>query len=255
MKKICLPSTVFVCLLISVLPAFPQESSLKTVGQEVYPKYFEADGKTLGVCAEIIYAIEKKTKIDIAGVNRKLPFKRILSHVEEGRVDFFLGVSKNKDREKRFDYIDPPLYPVNFVFVKRAEDSVVINSIDDIRKLGKNGKILVPAGTGAHRFLEKQGGLELDTGGKYVKANLKKLISGRGRFFFHHDLGIKSTIKKENFGDQLTVVPHSFKKTHHYAIFSKKAPLELVKKFEKALQELKKEGELEKIHRKYVSLN
>ncbi len=247
--------TIIVFFLISSMPASSQVIELKTAGQKLYPKYFKIGGKTLGICTEIITAVEKKTGIKITGVDKQRSFKRIKLSLKTGNIDVFFGITKNEEREKQYVYIDPPLYSVNFVFVKRSKDEVEIISIDDIKNLGKKGKILAPPGTGAYRFLKKQNGLVLDDGGQSIEANLTKLMLGRGRFYFHHDLGIKSTIKKENLGGQLTVIPKSFKKFHHYVAFSKKAPPEAVRKVKIALQNLQEEGILERIYLKYIFLD
>lgn len=256
MKIICICFTFFVSSLLFGLPASSQEIVLKTGGQDFYPKYFKAEGgETQGICAEIAYAVEKKANIKFVGIETQYPLRRLLQMVENGDLDLMFCLKKNEQRAKRFLFIEPALYPVNFVLVKRADDPVEINSIDDIRNLDGKPIILTMLGTGAHRFLEKQGGLSLDDGGKDVIQNLEKLKGGRGRFYFHHDLGILSNIKKGNYGSHLTVFPHSFNRTHHYTIFSKKVPLDVVQKVKNALEELEKEGELEKIYKKYVSID
>ncbi len=255
MKKICIHFTILVSFLIFALPVFSQEIVLKTGGQDFYPKYFKAEGgETLGICAEIAYAVEKKANVKFVGIDDQYPLKRLLQKVENGDLDLMFCLKKNEQRAERFLFIEPALYPVNFILAKRVDDPVEINSIDDIRNLAGETIILTALGTGAHRFLEKQGGLVLDNGGRDVLQNLEKLKVGRGRFYFHHDLGIISNIKKGNYGSHLTAIPHSFNSTHHYTIFSKKVPLEVVQKVKNALLALEKEGELEKIYKKYVPI-
>ncbi len=104
-------------------------------------------------------------------------------------------------------------------------------------------------------MLEKEGGLILDGGAQNVKPNLEKLLHNRGRFYFHHDLGIKATIKKDNYGHLVTVIPNNFKSLHHYVAFSKKVPVKVVQRVTKALEELNSDGELKRIYQKYVSLD
>ncbi|MFC1523949.1 substrate-binding periplasmic protein [Thermodesulfobacteriota bacterium] len=244
MNNICIYFTFFVSSLIFILPASSQEIVLKTGGQDLYPKYYKTEGgETLGICADIAHAVEMKADIKFVGIDTQYPLKRLLQKVEDGDLDLMFCLKKNEQRAKRFLFIEPALYPVK------------INSIDDLRNLYGKPTILTMLGTGAHRFLEKQGGLILDDGGKSVLQNLEKLKAGRGRFYFHHDLGIISNIQKGNHGRHLTVLPHSFNRTHHYTIFSKKVPLDVVQKIKNALDELEKEGELEKIYKKYVSIS
>ena len=77
------------------------------------------------------------------------------------------------------------------------------------------------------------------------------LIAKRGRFAFYHDLGLQSAIKGGAFEKKIKILPVSFLTYYHYAAFSKNTPVETVDKVRTALEKLKDNGELAKIHSKY----
>lgn len=244
---------VFLLFLISALHAL----ELKTNYQDGYPKYFiNKQGKIDGICIDILKLIEKKApQIKFSASKDLVAFKRIQSNLQDGTIDIFLGMTRTKERENKFIYLDPPLYEVNHVIAVRADDKVDIKSFDDIRKLGANGVILTNQGTSTQKYLNKQTGLHIDSEALNLSSNLKKLLFKRGRFLYFHDLGMVSTIKKEGLTKKIKIVPITFKKYSHYLVFSKITPPNVVKEVETILNEISQNGELKKIVDKYFQIN
>lgn len=221
-----------------------------------YPKYFKTIDKKKpygGLCIEIMELIEKKSnnQIKFSAPERLVKFKRIKKDLEDGKIDVYLGLAKKNGREKIYNYINFPLYKVNFVLAARKDDNINIKSFNDIRDLGEEGIILMNPGTSSENFLKRQGGLKIDSGATNLSINLLKLVIKRGRFVYSHDLGLISTIKKEGLTEHIKIVPTTFTSHYHYMAFSKKIPVEVVEKIEKILYESSNNGELENILDKY----
>jgi len=229
---------------------------LNTAAQDSAPKYFLDENKIIsGLCIDIMKAIENVDKnIRFTGYNRFVPFKRIKKMLKNGEMDIFFGFVKNKSRLKDYIFLDEPLYKVNHVIAVLREDNVIINNFDDIRKLGNDGKILTTFGTSTGRFLEKQGGLKIDDSGKTILANLKMLIRKRGRFVYYHNLGLVTTIKKENLENKIIILPSSFREYSQYIVFSKNVSKEVIQNIKKALLKVKNNGTLDKIYLKYSTI-
>jgi len=244
---------IFLVFLISALHSI----ELKTNYQDGYPKYFiNEQGELDGICVDILKLIEKKApQIKFSAPKDLVAFKRIKSDLQHGKIDIFLGMTRTKDRESKFVYLDPPLYEVNHVIAVRADDKVDIKNFEDIRKLGANGVILTNQGTSTQRYLKKQTGLHIDSEALNLSSNLKKLLFNRGRFLYFHDLGMVSTIKKEGLTKKVRIVPSTFKKYSHYLVFSKTTPKHIVEKVESILNEISQNGELKKIVDKYFQVN
>ena len=243
----------FAILLMSLLPLSAHAINLKTAAQESAPKYvLNSDGKMGGLCIDIMDAIQKTDpKIKFNGKNKFLPFKRLQIELAKNKLDVFLGFKDTAKRLKQYNFLKTPLYQVNYVVAIRADDNVNISSLDDIVALGNKGKMITVSSTGASKFLAKKTGLVVDNNAKSTKTMLKKLLAGQGRFAFYHDLGLQNTIKTENLGNKVKILPVNFLTYHHYIAFSKSIAPEIVSQVESALNKVKSSGELAKIHLKY----
>lgn len=240
-----------------LVPSPAQSLELTTAFQKSYPKYYQPDpkleGKVEGLCIEIIRAIEKETAITISAPQGFLPFKRLQSELVKGNIDIFVGMARNKARLKQYIFIDTPLYEVNHVIAARKDETVVINRFDDIRNLAPDNIILTNLGTATEKLLKEQPGLRVDSEGRDLKANLAKLLYGRGRFICFHDIGLIGAIKRYGYAEKIKVFPSSFKKYHHYIAFAPKTPKEIIARIDKAVQKLVANGELERIRSRYVN--
>ena len=249
-KKIKL---TFTALLISLLPLSSYAIDLKTAAQESAPKYtLGAGGNMEGLCIDIMQAITKvDPSITFNGQDKFLPFKRLQVELEKSKLDVFFGFKDNAKRLKQYNFLQLPLYQINYVVAVKIDDNVNITSLDDVLALGDKGKLLTVSSTGASKFLAKKEGLIVDDHAKSTKAMLKKLIAGQGRFAFYHDLGLQETVRSEGLEGKVKVLPVTFLTYYHYAAFSKSVSAEAVKQVETALNKVKSSGELTKIHTKY----
>lgn len=249
-------STVMQIFIATLLTSQLNSIELKTYYQDGYPKYYKEDSQYKGLCIEIMKLIESKSQnITFKAPDRLVKFKRIKNDLLNGKIDLFFGMTRTKKRESQYTYIDPALYEVNHVIATKKGDNVNVKNFNDIKNLGKNGLILTNQGTSTERFLKKQNGLRVDSSAHNLSANLKKLANDRGRFVYFHDLGMVSTIKKENLQTKLKIEPASFKKYSHYLAFSKSAPKEAVKEVKRIMSEIAKSGELREITDKYFHID
>ncbi|NQY95018.1 MAG: transporter substrate-binding domain-containing protein [Campylobacteraceae bacterium] len=225
-----------------------------TAAQDSDPKYFlDEQNKMKGLCIDIMMALESvDPEIKFKGQNIFLPFKRMSKMLKNGELDLFFGFVKNEIREKEYVFIDPALYTVNHVIAVRKDDTVEVNSFDDIRNLGKDGKIMTIFGTSTKRYLDKQGGLIIDDHGRTISSNLKMLLKNRGRFVYYHNLGLITSIKKDKWENKIKVLPTSFRQYSQYVAFSKHVSKEKIQKIKTALEKLRLSGRLDTIFNKYA---
>jgi len=228
----------------------------KTAAQDSDPKYFlDEEDNMKGLCIDIMNAIESvDPEIKFQGQNIFLPFKRMSRMLKDGELDVFFGFVKNETRKKDYVFIEPALYKVNHIVAVLKEDMVEVNSFDDIRRLGKDGKVMTTFGTSTKRYLDKQGGLIIYDQGKTITANLKMLLRSRGRFVYYHNLGLITSIKKNKLEDKIKVLPTSFREYSQYVAFSKHISKEKIQKIKTALEKLKINGQLDIIFNKYSQI-
>jgi len=249
-------SKVLFIILLFLSFSYASPIIFKTAAQDSNPKYFlDEEDNMKGLCIDIMTAIESvDPEIKFQGQNIFLPFKRMSRMLKDGELDVFFGFVKNETRKKDYVFIEPALYKVNHIVAVLKEDMVEVNSFDDIRKLGKDGKVMTTFGTSTKRYLDKQGGLIIYDHGKTITANLKMLLRNRGRFVYYHNLGLITSIKKNKLEDKIKVLPTSFREYSQYVAFSKHISKEKILKIKTALETLKTNGKLDSIFNKYSQI-
>lgn len=236
-----------------------QPIELTTAWQESFPKYFRfaddpANPTVNGLCVDIIHAIERTVPVKISASSEFIPFKRIQQQLAVDTIDLFVGMARNKSREKKYIFLKTPLYAVHHVIAKRADDDAIIENFDDIRALAPDNIILTNPGTATERFLRSKKGLSIDAGGKNLIANLRKLQKRRGRFIYFHDLGLYGAVRQYGYTGKITILPASFKTYYHFVALAPDTPAETVALLESALQKLSESGELARIAAGYQQL-
>ena len=223
--------TIIACtalLLCSTVCCLANPPELITAYQEGYPKYYRAknpvNAEVQGLCIDILHAIEKTTGLYIRAPYGFIPFRRLQSQLADGRIDLFIGMAKNEARLKKYIFIDTPLYEVNHIIAARQSDNVNIQDYDDIRNLAPDNIILTNFSTATERLLKRQEGLNIDSEGTTIAANLKKLMYGRGRFICFHDLALLGAIERYGYSKKIRVLPLILKTYYHYIAFAPDTP-------------------------------
>lgn len=222
--------------------------------QDSAPKYFQREqgGEVVGLCVDIFRAIEEvDPAIRILGDQDMQPLARIERSVLFGKLDIFCGLGDNSQRREYYHFLQPPVFSVNYHLAVRIDDPVVIQTWDDVRKLGDKGIILVNHGSGAIARLHALGGLYVDDGGLTTSANLGKLISGRGRFLYYRIPGFQSEINRKGAEQQVRILPTVFETQPFYLLVRKNMDSERIKRLESALQQLADTGGMARIEQKY----
>ncbi len=242
-------SAITLSLVSLPLPA----TEIRTAAQEgTTPKFvsLSPDRKTPigGFCVDIMRAIERiEPDITFVGDQAWQPLVRVEAGVAHGQLDAACGLLRTQEREAKFTYIEPPLFPMNYFLAVRADDTVQISNWDDVRQLGARGTILVVHGFGVIRQLEKLGGLKLDSGGRDPAINLAKLMAGRGRFFFHRSPGINAEIASADMQEKVRVLPTVMHTENFHMVVSKKLPAATREKIRGAILRLHASGEMARL--------
>lgn len=141
---------------------------------------------------------------------------------------------------------------MNYLLVARADDDVQVADWDDVRNLGENGVVMTIHGyVGILAHMRGVGGLRIDSGGRDTRANLEKLVAGRGRFFIHRSPGIGGEIASSSLRDKVRILPSSVYSEAFFLMVAKSMPLSLKDKISKALLQQTASGELAKLSAKW----
>jgi polar amino acid transport system substrate-binding protein len=238
-------------LFIAGASAMAQSMPMRIDFQDTSPKYIKnANGRFSGLCLDLMSLIEQNSNIKFTYGSDFVPPKRIIARLMDGETDVHCGFAKTPEREGTLNYAEA-IYDVNYVLVARAEEPAAVSSMEDVKKLGKDGVVLGVFGTSSNDKLRKMG-LTVDDGGKDVEVNFSKLLLGRGRFFVYHDLGTLYEMNQPKYKGKFKTVPVDIESYQHWMVFSKKASPGLVAETLRVIQKLKASGEWGKVTSKYV---
>lgn len=206
----------------------------------------------VGLCVDIMRAIERVDPgLKFVGDQVVQPLIRVEAGVATGDLDAACGFVRTAQRELKFNYVEPPLFPVKYYLVARADDDIRINDWDDVRKLGDQGVILSVHGFGIARRLEDVGGLLVDSGANTSALNFQKLLAGRARFYYHRSPGVLAEIRHAGVTGKVRVLPTSMDSQKLYMVLSKKLAQGTAGRVRAALAALQKSGELAQLLAKW----
>lgn len=231
---------------------------LRTAAQESNGLKFVAAGPEenapiTGLCVDILRAIERvEPDIRFNGDQRWMPLTRIEAELAGGVQDVAPCLIRNSEREARFAFLEPPLFPVGFSLAMRADDDVQVKSWDDVRKLGNNGTVLAVKGSGIiARTQMLATGIRFDADAATPELNLRKLLAGRGRFFYHATPILRQEIRRANLQGKVKLLSPPMDVTSSYLALGWHVPPETADKLRRALLRLQSSGELTRLQRKW----
>jgi polar amino acid transport system substrate-binding protein len=238
--------------LLAAEPA--QAIVLRTAAQEGTDPKFIAAGKDriTGLCIDIMRAVEQADPgLRFVGDQRWKPLIRAYSELESGIEDVQCAVQHTPERGKRFHFIGPPLYTIEYHFLVRANDPVTIQNWDDVRRLAPNNVVLVNRGFAAGDILAAMGGIEVDASSTSQDLNLQKLIAGRGRLYFHRGPGLQQLLQRTGTADKVRILPQVMFSARLYFATSRQLDRRVSERLAAALYQLERKGELERLMRKW----
>ncbi len=247
-------AAVLLCLSLAAAAA-DQPMEIRTLSQEGYTgKFNYANPARPGMMVEIMHALEQLDPgVRFSGLEVLASVKRIEHELEFGGVDVFFGLSKSDSRSAKFVFVDPPLYQATYQFAVRAEDSVNIASMDDFNVAANDGIVLANSSESNLDYL-KSHRLSIDASGTNTVVNCRKLMAGRGRYYFASTLSLVEEIKVQKWAGNIRLLPPKFLPANVYALFSRQAPIAMVDRVHAGLTALERSGELKRIFHKYGSV-
>jgi len=182
------------------------------------PFAFEDElGEPQGFLIELFYLVEIKTglKTNIT----IMPWARAMHEVKVGRIDALMPAFYTKERAEIFVYPKLPLAESSTVFLKRAQDDIVI---DDITQLGEDKLIVkVRSMSMGQVFDDAQRARKI----KVVEVNdyyqgIQMLVNSRVDLFASIDYISMFLLKKRNLFDKVDILKYSTETIPSFLVFS-----------------------------------
>jgi ABC-type amino acid transport substrate-binding protein len=204
------------------------------------------------VCVDLFRAIEKiEPGVQFVGDQQWLPLLRAHSELATHQHDALCAVQRTDERARQYIFLDPPLFQLRYQLIARADDPVVINSWDDVRKLGPQAIILSNRGYVTPDLLARIGGLQVDPSATSPAMNLHKLIAGRGRFFLHRAPGMQGFIERAGATQKVRVLPAVMMTTDVYMAMGTHVDPAVRQRVQRAIEQLEKSGEMARLLKKW----
>jgi polar amino acid transport system substrate-binding protein len=202
------------------------------------------DGKPKGYVIDLIKEIQK-----IVGDNSEVkivPWARAYAMATKEPNVLLFSTTFTEARRDLFKWIGP-LTESYWALYAKADSSIVLNSIEDAKKLKAIGCYL---GDAREAYLKEKGFTNLESINN-DNMNVKKLLAGR------IDLWISSSGKAAYVLGQENIDPSKIKNVLNiktfglYFTFSKDTPDKTVQKWNDAFEKLKKDGTMANIYKKW----
>jgi polar amino acid transport system substrate-binding protein len=224
-----------------------------TIMTEIYPPYnFKEKGELKGISVDLMVLMLKKlnskqTRKDIL----LWPWARGYRAVLNKKNTVLFSTTRTRERENHFMWVGPITSTTISIFA-RKEKKIKINSVQDIKKyrigvvLDDIGEqLLVTAGIPLIK-LDRMGGVNV------ILQSIKKLDKDRIEVFSYEENAVKWQMKANGINLNEYEVVYTLKKGELYYAFHKDTPNSFLHKLQNALDEIKNEGEYQKILDKYL---
>jgi len=231
----------------------PSTSGGLRIITEIYPPYnfVDRNNNVTGQSTEIIQAIlemtDTQTNIEV------MPLSEGLDLAENGPKVVIYSLNRTPQRENLFKWVGP-IGNYEQEFYARKGSTIQVNKLEDAKKVSKIG---VYKGDAGAQFLASQGFTNLDESLTDTEA-LKKLMDGTVQLWLGNKEGLAITAAQAGVNPRdLVILPTVVIRADLYIAFSKDISDSMIKSWQKALDALKSERDIddktvyEKIMAKY----
>jgi len=224
---------------------YSKSDKLIFISNEILPFAALKDGKPTGFGPEIILEIMQRLgrsdAIEFDDWN--IAYERVLK--EPATV--LMPPSRTPEREELFKWVGP-LIPEKLVLVARKGSGLVINSLEDAKKVRG---IATVTGYASEKLLIQNGFTNL-TSQRSSTQGADALKFGRVDLWLNSNITMKQVALDAHVDPDLFEPAFVVKEIPSYLAFSKSIPDEVVNKWQRSLDDMKRDGSWERIISKWV---
>lgn len=208
-------------------------------------QFVGADGKLTGFTIEIVREIQKR--VGNKDPIHMVPWARGLANLNNEPNSLLFSMARNAERNQQYQWIGP-IAETTYGFYVKADSPLKITSLEEAKKVGLIG---VYRGDVRDQFLTEHGFTNLDRANSNV-SSFRKLMLDRNVMYVDSPMGVKSLAESAGFTLADVRVAFNFMKIQLYIAASKDTDPVIVAKWNKALDDMKKETLFMSIHKKYL---
>ncbi len=235
-----------VLLLLFILSSLLHSVEITIVTEEFPPYNYQVDGEMKGISSEIVLAVLKEINVKAKIIS--YPWSRAYLLASTKKNHLIYSIARISEREKLFHWVGSIApYSTSFYKLKSRQD-IKVNSLNDAKqyKIGCSNADVIT------EYLQSLNFTHLEVVSKDVQ-NLYKLLSNRIDLIAYDDISFSYMIEKEglDIGKYERVYLLEELSDQLYMAFSKSTNIQLVEKFRKGLESIKRKGIFDKIQKKY----
>lgn len=245
-----LQTLVFLCLVFVFTPLVAQ-TRITVVTEDIPPLNYLVGGRIEGISTEIVRAVLKRA--DIVGDIQVYPWARAIQMAESQANVLIYSIGRLRDREKRFKWIGPMYLFTESLYKLSSRRDITLEVLEDAKRY----KVGVVHGYAVHELLKGKGfedGLNLEPIASQEQ-NIRKLFANRIDLLVGSKVDVTWRINRDptlgslNDFEEALVLKDSF--TELYMAFGLKTDDEIVHRVRGAFEQIRAEGVIEKILKKY----
>lgn len=205
-------------------------------------KNFAQDENIHGIAVDIVREMFKRADITYS-LTLRFPWERIYKLALEKPGYGVFVMARLPEREKLFKWVGP-IGPDDWVMLAKADSTVTLDSLEQARRY----RIGAYKGDAIAETLGKQGLNPIVV--LRDQDNARKLVNGQIDLWATGDPAGRYLARQEGVSDLKTVL--RFNSAELYLALNKDVPDDVVARLQKALDELRKEGEVDAIMARYL---
>ncbi|STQ89509.1 substrate-binding periplasmic protein [Iodobacter fluviatilis] len=219
---------------------------LNALTEYLPPLNYEQDGKVTGFSTELLDLIALDSGITLK--KEILPWPRAYSRAQKEANTLIYSMVRTPEREGQFQWLGPISSRRILLYKLAKRKDIVVNKLDDARAY----HIGVVRESAAARSLIRQGFDQLDLASD-DENNMRKLK--HGRFDLLLSLNWAAAYNAEKLGIKNEIVPVQLVagQTDYWYGISLRTPSAILRKMNRALNTIRKDGRLDRLRQKYIS--
>lgn len=194
-------------------------------------QYLDSTGRVDGFCVRLVQRVFEKIFVEVESV-ATYPWARAILMVQNGSIDALFSVNFTDERNQTLYYPEEPLTVSSWIFWSREEDSLQINSLDDLRGL-RVGVVRGYSYTDSLWIVLKEIGYDAVT---TDVQNFLKLHSKRVDVIIAEEQNSFSVLKKKGLRGIVAHRTFPVKRDGLYIVFYRSVPEDIVRRFSDELR-------------------
>ncbi len=219
--------------------------ALQLFTEELPPLNYRENGHVTGLSVELVREIQRR--LGNASPLQVVPWARGYHALQEQANVALFSTARSAEREAQFQWVGP-LANLDFVFYKRTGSPLVLDDLEDARRLGA---IATYRDDVREQFLVEHGFTNLDSSTKLV-SGARKLLEGRVDAWLDSNLSAPRIVTSLGHSPQAIerlLVAHS---EPLYIAFSRSTPRQLVARWQRTLDDMARDGTFARMHRRWL---